>query len=68
MKTSTTRSVALTVVCVILGILIALQMKNINNARLTAQNLTDIQNKLIDRLLFCCSCNAGCNRHRKDHQ
>ncbi len=48
MKTTATRSIAITIVCVILGILIALQMKNINNARLTAQNLTDIQNKLID--------------------
>lgn len=48
MKTSAVRSAAITAVCILLGILIALQMKNINNARLTEQNVTEIQNKLID--------------------
>jgi len=48
MKTSTARSTAITIVCILLGILIALQMKNINNTRLTEQNITDIQNKLIE--------------------
>lgn len=48
MKTSAIRSVAITIVCILLGILIALQMKNVNNAKLTAQNVTEIQNKLIE--------------------
>jgi len=48
MRTSTARSVAITVVCILLGVLIALQMKNINNAKLTAQNVTEIQNRLIE--------------------
>jgi uncharacterized protein YlxW (UPF0749 family) len=48
MKTNIMRSAAFTIVCIILGILIALQMKNINAARLTEQNLTGIQTRLIE--------------------
>jgi len=48
MKTSLARSIAITAVCVVLGILIALQMKNVNAARLTEENLTEIQTRLLE--------------------
>ncbi|MGI6297955.1 MAG: DUF881 domain-containing protein [Saccharofermentanales bacterium] len=48
MKTSFTRSAAITVVCVVLGVLIALQMKNVNATKLTENNLMEIQTRLLD--------------------
>ncbi len=48
MKQNLLRTIAFTVVCIILGILIALQMKNVNDSNVTANNLTDLQNKLLD--------------------
>ncbi len=48
MKTSFTRSAAITVVCVVLGVLIALQMKNVNATKLTESNLMEIQTRLLD--------------------
>lgn len=48
MKTSLARSIAITAVCIVLGILIALQMKNVNAVKLTAENLTEIQTRLLE--------------------
>jgi uncharacterized protein YlxW (UPF0749 family) len=48
MKKNAFRSIAFAVVCMILGILIALQMKNVNSENLTENNLADLQNKLIE--------------------
>ena len=48
MKQNVMRSISFTGVCIILGILIALQMKNVNLSHITASNLTDLQNKLIE--------------------
>lgn len=48
MRTSLARSIAITTVCIVLGILIALQMKNVNAARLTESNLTEIQTRLLE--------------------
>lgn len=48
MKTSLARSIAISAVCIVLGILIALQMKNVNAARLTEENLTEIQTRLLE--------------------
>lgn len=48
MKQNVLRSVSFFLVCVILGILIALQMKNVNLSQITTNNLTDLQNKLLE--------------------
>lgn len=48
MRQNVMRSLSFTVVCIILGILIALQMKNVNMSNITANNLTELQNKLIE--------------------
>lgn len=48
MKSNAMRSIAFSVVCMILGILIALQMKNVNSNNLSESNLADLQNKIID--------------------
>jgi uncharacterized protein YlxW (UPF0749 family) len=48
MKPNALRSIAFTVVCVILGVLIALQMKNVNNDNMTENNLAELQNRLIE--------------------
>ncbi len=42
------QSVAFALVCMILGILIALQMKNVNSENLTEANLAELQNSLIE--------------------
>ena len=38
----------MTAVCVILGVLIALQMKNVNLSNLREENIAELQTKLID--------------------
>ncbi|NLV47531.1 MAG: DUF881 domain-containing protein [Clostridiaceae bacterium] len=48
MKQALVRNVALTAVCVILGVLIALQMKNVNLSNLREENIAELQTKLID--------------------
>ncbi|MGI6327213.1 MAG: DUF881 domain-containing protein [Saccharofermentanales bacterium] len=48
MKQNVVKSIAFAVVCMILGILIALQMKNVNSDNLTESNLAELQNRLID--------------------
>ena len=48
MKTQLVRTLTFTVVCLLLGILIALQMKNVNLDQLSEQNLEELQTKLID--------------------
>lgn len=48
MKEKILRSAVITIVCIVLGILIALQMKNVNAAKVTGQNLTDIQTRLLE--------------------
>jgi len=48
MKPKTVRSIAFTAVCAVLGILIALQMKNVNIDRISENNLADLQDKLIE--------------------
>lgn len=48
MRAKIARTVLLTVVCVLLGILIALQMKNVNADQVSESNLEELQAKLID--------------------
>ncbi len=48
MKPNALKSVAFTVVCVILGILIALQMKNVNLDNLSEYSLSELQEKIIE--------------------
>lgn len=48
MKQDALRSIAFTIVCIILGVLIALQMKNVNLSNLSAANLTELQDKLLE--------------------
>lgn len=48
MKSNAFRSIAFAAVCMILGILIALQMKNVNSNNLTENNLAELQTRLID--------------------
>lgn len=48
MKRNAFKSVAFAVVCLILGILIALQMKNVNSDNLSENNLAELQEKLIE--------------------
>lgn len=42
------RTVSFTIVCILLGVLIALQMKNVNLDQASEQNLEEIQSQLID--------------------
>ncbi|MDW7655743.1 MAG: DUF881 domain-containing protein [Bacillota bacterium] len=48
MKQTFLRTVAFTAVCIILGILISLQMKNVNLSNISENNIAELQNKLID--------------------
>jgi uncharacterized protein YlxW (UPF0749 family) len=48
MKQTVFRTIAFTAVCIILGILISLQMKNVNLSNITENNIAELQNKLID--------------------
>ncbi len=48
MKNKVLQSIAITVICLILGILISLQMKNVNEDKVTESNLEELQYKLID--------------------
>ncbi len=48
MKPNALRSIAFTVVCMLLGILIALQMKNVNLDNLSTTKLDELQNKIIE--------------------
>src|SRR5690554_3334561 len=48
MKQNVIRSVAFTVVCLLLGVLIALQMKNVNLDNLSEKSLEELQAQLID--------------------
>ncbi len=48
MKTGIIKTVTFTVVCLVLGILIALQMKNVNADQISEQNLEELQTKLIE--------------------
>lgn len=48
MKPGIIRSVAFTVVCLFLGILIAWQMKNVNDDHISENNLEELQYKIID--------------------
>ena len=48
MKQAVVRNIALTIVCVLLGVLIALQMKNVNLSDLREENIAELQAKLID--------------------
>lgn len=48
MKTNAFRSVAFAIVCMILGILIALQMKNINVEKRSESDLAELQTKVIE--------------------
>jgi uncharacterized protein YlxW (UPF0749 family) len=48
MKQRIWRTIAFTAVCMVLGILIALQMKNVNLSNLTADNLAELQTKLLE--------------------
>jgi uncharacterized protein YlxW (UPF0749 family) len=48
MKNNAFRSISFSVVCIILGILIALQMKSVNTITLSQKNLNELQSKLLD--------------------
>ena len=48
MKPNALRSIAFAAVCLILGVLIALQMKNVNMDNLSENNLAELQDKLIE--------------------
>lgn len=48
MKIKFIQSAAITVICILLGILISVQMKNVNEDKLTENNLEELQYKLID--------------------
>ena len=48
MKAKIARTTLLTVICVLLGILIALQMKNVNLNSISEENLAALQTKLIE--------------------
>ncbi|NLM78415.1 MAG: DUF881 domain-containing protein [Ruminococcaceae bacterium] len=48
MKQKILRTAAFTIVCILLGILISLQMKNVNMSNITEDNIADLQNKLIE--------------------
>lgn len=48
MKPNVVKSIAFTIVCLLLGVLIALQMKNVNLDNLSEKSLEELQEKLID--------------------
>src|SRR5690554_3211942 len=48
MKTNLIKTVTFTVVCLLLGVLIALQMKNVNADQISEHNLDELQTKLIE--------------------
>ena len=48
MKQNIWRTVTITLVCLVLGILISLQMKNVNLNKVREENIAELQNKLID--------------------
>lgn len=48
MKINAMRSIAFTIICMLLGILIALQMKNVNVDNVTEQRLEELLNNLVD--------------------
>jgi uncharacterized protein YlxW (UPF0749 family) len=48
MKSKLIPSIAMTVICIVLGILIALQMKNVNQDNVTENKLEELQYKIID--------------------
>jgi uncharacterized protein YlxW (UPF0749 family) len=48
MKNNAFRSISFTVICIILGVLIALQMKSVNTITLSQKNLDELQTKLLD--------------------
>lgn len=48
MKPNAFKSIAFAVVCLILGVLIALQMKNVNSNNMSEDNLAELQDKLIE--------------------
>ncbi len=48
MKNQLVRTLTFTIVCLLLGVLIALQMKNVNLDQLSEQNLEELQTRLID--------------------
>ena len=48
MKINAMRSIAFTLICMILGILIALQMKNVNVDTVTEQRIEELLNSLVD--------------------
>lgn len=48
MKSNALRSVAFSIVCMLLGVLIALQMKNVNLDNISENNLSELQNKIIE--------------------
>ncbi len=50
MKLAVMRNIALTVVCVLLGVLIALQMKNVNLSTSREEHVAELQAKLIDTI------------------
>lgn len=48
MNNKVLQSFAITLICVLLGVLISLQMKNVNEDKVTENNLEELQYKLID--------------------
>lgn len=48
MKPSFIRSIAFTIVCLVLGVLIAWQMQNVNADNISSSNLEELQYKIID--------------------
>ncbi len=48
MKINAMRSIAFTLICMVLGVLIALQMKNVNADNVTEQRLENLYNNLVD--------------------
>lgn len=48
MKPKLIQTIAMTVICIVLGILISLQMKNVNEDNVTENKLEELQYKLID--------------------
>lgn len=48
MKPKLIRSIAMTLICIVLGVLISLQMKNVNEDHVTENRLEELQYKLID--------------------
>ncbi len=48
MKPKVIQAIAMTIICIVLGILISLQMKNVNEDNVTENKLEELQYKLID--------------------